>query len=223
MPWRSSRRSLLQSSTSCPDQIPACMPRRCTTRTVDGTKGRYVCLRCKAGYVPVLSSDRKSIIQCSEWLTSLHCCMPAGLRAALHARVLAVMRLFCRLRAVCPAGTYEHPVTQKCEPCPIGAFCRGGNRKASRAADDRGSVTSCNPRNTTGLTTKSEKSTSAAVCSESPGTASMPAFAQCLRHARQGAAAGSAAPTRTQAVKHKPLTLLPHHCCAALPALHRSC
>ena len=61
-------RSLLQSGTSCPNQIPACTPRRCTTRTVDGVKDRYVCLRCKAGYVPVLSSNRQSIIQCSELL-----------------------------------------------------------------------------------------------------------------------------------------------------------
>lgn len=59
-------RALLQSGTSCPNQIPGCMPRRCTTRTVDSVKDRYVCLRCKAGFVPVLSSNKKSIIQCSE-------------------------------------------------------------------------------------------------------------------------------------------------------------
>jgi DNA-directed RNA polymerase subunit RPC12/RpoP len=61
-------RALLQSGTSCPNQIPGCMPRRCTTRTVDNVKDRYVCLRCKQGFVPVLSSNRKSIIQCSECL-----------------------------------------------------------------------------------------------------------------------------------------------------------
>ena len=66
-------RALLQSGTSCPNQIPGCMPRRCTTRTVDSVKDRYVCLRCKAGFVPVLSSNRKSIIQCSE-------CPPAVLQ-----------------------------------------------------------------------------------------------------------------------------------------------
>ena len=59
-------RALLQSGTSCPTQIPGCMSRRCTTRTVDNVKDRYVCLRCKQGFVPVLSSNRKSIIQCSE-------------------------------------------------------------------------------------------------------------------------------------------------------------
>jgi DNA-directed RNA polymerase subunit RPC12/RpoP len=68
---RNPARALLQSGTSCPNQIPGCMPRRCTTRTVDNVKDRYVCLRCKQGFVPVLSSNRKSIIQCSECLYQL--------------------------------------------------------------------------------------------------------------------------------------------------------
>jgi len=59
-------RALLQSGTSCPTQIPGCTPRRCTTRTVDNVKDRYVCLRCKQGFVPVLSTNKKSIIQCSK-------------------------------------------------------------------------------------------------------------------------------------------------------------
>jgi len=67
-------RALLQSGTSCPTQIPGCMPRRCTTRTVDNVKDRYVCLRCKQGFIPVLSSNKKSIIQCSECKASNSWC-----------------------------------------------------------------------------------------------------------------------------------------------------
>jgi transposase-like protein len=61
-------RALLQSGTSCPTQIPGCLARRCTTRTVDSVKDRYVCLRCKSGFSVVLSTNKKSIIQCSEHL-----------------------------------------------------------------------------------------------------------------------------------------------------------
>jgi hypothetical protein len=59
-------RALLQSGTNCPNQIPGCMARRCTTRTVDIGKDLYVCLRCKSGFLPILSANRKSIIQCSK-------------------------------------------------------------------------------------------------------------------------------------------------------------
>jgi hypothetical protein len=58
-------RSLQQSGVSCPAQIPACMPRRCTTRILN-SKETYVCLRCQSGYVPVKGSDGKSVVQCGE-------------------------------------------------------------------------------------------------------------------------------------------------------------
>jgi hypothetical protein len=58
-------RSLQQSGVSCPAQIPACTPRRCTTRILD-SKETYVCLRCLKGYMPVKGSDGKSIVQCGE-------------------------------------------------------------------------------------------------------------------------------------------------------------
>jgi hypothetical protein len=58
-------RSLQQSGVSCPAQIPACMPRRCTTRILNSVE-TYVCLRCWSGYIPVKGSDGKSVVQCGE-------------------------------------------------------------------------------------------------------------------------------------------------------------
>lgn len=58
-------RSLQQASVSCPTFIPACTPRRCTTRILD-SKEAYVCLRCMRGYVPVKGKDGKSVVQCGE-------------------------------------------------------------------------------------------------------------------------------------------------------------
>jgi hypothetical protein len=58
-------RSLQQSGVSCPAQIPACTPRRCTTRILDSVE-TYVCLRCLRGYVPVKGSDGKSFVQCGK-------------------------------------------------------------------------------------------------------------------------------------------------------------
>jgi hypothetical protein len=58
-------RSLKQAGVSCPAQIPACTPRRCTTRILD-SKETFVCLRCLRGFTPVKGSDGKSVVQCSE-------------------------------------------------------------------------------------------------------------------------------------------------------------
>jgi hypothetical protein len=58
-------RSLQQSGVSCPAQVPACTPRRCTTRILDSVE-TYVCLRCLLGYIPVKGSDGKSVVQCGE-------------------------------------------------------------------------------------------------------------------------------------------------------------
>lgn len=65
-------RSLQQASVSCPTFIPACTPRRCTTRILD-SKETYVCLRCMRGYVPVKGKDGKSVVQCGEWQTQPVC------------------------------------------------------------------------------------------------------------------------------------------------------
>lgn len=58
-------RKLLQAGVSCPAQIPACMPRRCTTRILD-SREQYICLRCMKSYAPVKGSDGKSVVQCGE-------------------------------------------------------------------------------------------------------------------------------------------------------------
>lgn len=63
---RPAGRSLHQAGVSCPAQIPACTPRRCTTRILD-SKETYVCLRCLRGFSPVKGSDGKSVVQCGEW------------------------------------------------------------------------------------------------------------------------------------------------------------
>lgn len=96
-------RSLLQSGTSCPNQIPACTPRRCTTRTVDGVKDRYVCLRCKAGYVPVLSSNRQSIIQCSELLHPHTAVLQPAACSSARVRMAACMHVTRSVSARSPA------------------------------------------------------------------------------------------------------------------------
>jgi hypothetical protein len=63
-----SSRTLLQSGTTCARQIPGCMDRRCTTRTVEDTRSVYVCLRCKQGFLPALNANKQHIVQCGRYL-----------------------------------------------------------------------------------------------------------------------------------------------------------
>jgi hypothetical protein len=58
--------SVLRSSlagSSCPAQIPGCAAKRCTIRTINSSR-TYVCLRCQAGFLPVLGRDGVSAVQC---------------------------------------------------------------------------------------------------------------------------------------------------------------
>uniref|UniRef100_A0A383W8R7 Tyrosine-protein kinase ephrin type A/B receptor-like domain-containing protein n=1 Tax=Tetradesmus obliquus TaxID=3088 RepID=A0A383W8R7_TETOB len=96
----------------------------------------YVCLRCRAGYVPVKGSDGKSVVQC-----------------------------------VCPPGTFLNgtaasaPLARSCVPCTVGSYCPGGNPKARTPTDNiGGAANSCNIGTSTGLTTKSARSTRRADC-----------------------------------------------------------
>jgi hypothetical protein len=89
---------------------------------------------------------------------------------------LLLLLLLLLLRpAVCPPGTYQfinststaNPKPRSCLPCPAGSFCPGGDSKARKPTDNIGGAQrSCNADNSTGLTTKSERSTRAADCSE---------------------------------------------------------
>jgi hypothetical protein len=103
-----SGRELLQSATSCPKQIPACRDRRCTVRTL-GSKETYVCLRCKEGYVPVLGSDGRSIVQCGESLSG--CATAAAAAAAAVAATFSPVPCGCQTP---PCTTYWVTPTTAC-------------------------------------------------------------------------------------------------------------
>jgi DNA-directed RNA polymerase subunit RPC12/RpoP len=51
------------AGSSCPAQIPGCAAKRCTIRTINSSR-TYVCLRCQAGFLPVLGRDGVSAVQC---------------------------------------------------------------------------------------------------------------------------------------------------------------
>ncbi|WIA40047.1 hypothetical protein OEZ86_013466 [Tetradesmus obliquus] len=70
------------------------------------------------------------------------------------------------VQCVCPPGTFQNTATPKaCVPCTTGSFCPGGDPKARKPSDNIGGLPmSCNANNSTGLTTKSERSTRRADC-----------------------------------------------------------
>lgn len=56
----------LSNSNGCLPTIPKCEPNACATRNIMGT-ARWVCLRCRGGYEPVVTADgQDNIIQCGE-------------------------------------------------------------------------------------------------------------------------------------------------------------
>jgi hypothetical protein len=89
---------------------------------------------------------------------------PAGFPLTCPAAAAALI-----LPAVCPPGTAQflNGTTRSCQPCAAGSFCPGGDPKARRPTDNIGGAqVSCNINNGTGLTTKSQRSTRRADCSE---------------------------------------------------------
>uniref|UniRef100_A0A383VQR0 Tyrosine-protein kinase ephrin type A/B receptor-like domain-containing protein n=1 Tax=Tetradesmus obliquus TaxID=3088 RepID=A0A383VQR0_TETOB len=71
------------------------------------------------------------------------------------------------VQCVCPPGTFQNNTAtpKTCVPCTTGSFCPGGDPKARKPTDNiGGNPMSCNANNSTGLTTKSERSTRRADC-----------------------------------------------------------
>ncbi|WIA13344.1 hypothetical protein OEZ85_006926 [Tetradesmus obliquus] len=71
------------------------------------------------------------------------------------------------VQCVCPPGTFQNnsATPKTCVPCTTGSFCPGGDPKARTPADNiGGNPMSCNVNNSTGLTTKSQRSTRRADC-----------------------------------------------------------
>ncbi|WIA19769.1 hypothetical protein OEZ85_005683 [Tetradesmus obliquus] len=71
------------------------------------------------------------------------------------------------VQCVCPPGTFQNSTAtpKACVPCTTGSFCPGGDPKARKPSDNIGGLPmSCNANNSTGLTTKSERSTRRADC-----------------------------------------------------------
>jgi hypothetical protein len=57
----------LSNSNGCLDTIPKCEPGACATRNIMGV-ARWVCLRCRGGYEPVVTADgQDNIVQCGEF------------------------------------------------------------------------------------------------------------------------------------------------------------
>jgi hypothetical protein len=57
----------LSNSNGCLNTIPKCEAGACATRNIMGV-ARWVCLRCRGGYEPVVTADgQDNIVQCGEF------------------------------------------------------------------------------------------------------------------------------------------------------------
>jgi len=132
-------------STQLPPREPCSLPRhprsadRCSVMCCVALDKAPIATRCKC--------YTYRVDQCNTCLAMMHHQRIASSNAYAHKHFASMPTAAAfnaaLLLAVCPPGTYMNSDGNTCESCPVGAYCPGGSRTASRPTDNLGAAVTC--------------------------------------------------------------------------------